>query len=513
MTSPDDFLPTRPGRKHARQRRPRILLCTPEITELPRGMGNAANIVCAKGGGLGDISAGLVRHLHANRRFELHVAMPRFDAHIIDTWQVRVSEVDKLVPVMHGKGIHLVSDSAFAHSSDPYAESEGHPRVQRALALQRQVINQLLDELQPDVVHCNDWMTGLIPAAARERGIRSLFTLHNVFTEYETPFEIDRSGVDVRRFAELLYMERFPDERVDNWKRNRVDMLASGIFAADRVNTVSPTFLRELIAGDFEDIVPPSVRRALRLKHAEGHALGILNAPRDSVTPQVSTFVERFTRNDFHKRKPINRAAFQRITGLRPDASSPLLLWPHRLFAQKAPELVLAIAPQLILKMGAQLALVANGSRELVRAFADLERRYPGRVVMRPFREEISELGKAASDFILMPSHYEPCGLPQMEGMRFGSLPIVRATGGLRDTVDELDLDADTGNGFVFEPPTAEALLAAVERAVAFHRQPPKLQRRVIRRVMGEGRERFSLARTAEQYIEVYEELLGSEAS
>ena len=100
-----------------------------------------------------------------------------------------------------------------------------------------------------------------------------------------------------------------------------------------------------------------------------------------------------------------------------------------------------------------------------------------------------------------------------MEGMRFGSLPIVRATGGLRDTVDELDLDADTGNGFVFEPPTAEALLAAVERAVAFHRQPPKLQRRVIRRVMGEGRERFSLARTAEQYIEVYEELLGSEAS
>ena len=504
MNPPSSFL--RP--RHARGGRPRILICTPEVTELPRGMGNAANLICAKGGGLGDISAGLVRHLYAQRSFELHVAMPKYDDRIRDLGRIGARELDLLVPVMHGKGIHLVSDSAFAHSAEVYAESEGHPRVQRAEAFQRQVINQLLDEIQPDVVHCNDWMTGLIPAAARERGIRSVFTVHNVFTELETPYDIDRSGIDVARFQSHLYMERFPEPGTDNWRGNRVDFLASGILAADAVNTVSETFLAELVDGEFPEIVPTGVRHALRLKHAEGNAHGILNAPRDAVAPSVSPYVLPYSRRDFASRKPVNREAFQREMGLDVDPHAPLFFWPHRLFEQKGPQLVLAIAPRMIEVMGVQIASVANGDPDLVRDFEDLERRYPGRVAHTRFREDLGERGKAGADFILMPSQYEPCGLPQMEGMRFGTLPVVRLTGGLRDTVDELDAHASTGNGFSFVPHTAEALLDAVSRAVAFHQLPLQVRRRTIRRVMGEGRNRFSLARTAERYIELYEGLL-----
>lgn len=508
MKPPSTFARTRP---RGGKRRPRILLCTPEVTELPRGMGNAANRISAKGGGLGDISAGLIRHLYSDRRFELHVALPRYDARIRDLAKITNRELDLLVPLMHGKGIHLVSDSAFSHSPEVYAESDAHPRTARALAFQRHVINQLLDELQPDIVHCNDWMTGLIPAAARDKGIRSVFTLHNVFTERETPDSIDRSGIDVARFQEHLYFERFPDPGADNWTDNRVDFTASAIHASDAVNTVSHTFLDEIVRGDFEGIVPDSVRLAIRARHADGAALGILNAPRDAVAPRLSRYARHFGVRDVARIKPLNKADFREQMGLHQEPSAPLFFWPSRLFAQKGPELLLKVLPELVTGSGIQLAIVAVGDRDVEEAFQVMEQRFPGKVALRPFREDLSELGKAGSDFILMPSRYEPCGLPQMEGMRFGTPPVARLTGGLRDTVDELDTGAETGNGFGFEDHTPAALRAAMERAVAFHRLPDRLRRRNLRRIMREGHERFSLARTAERYIDLYEELLGDE--
>lgn len=508
MQPPSSFLR---NRSRSGKRRPRVLLCTPEVTELPAGMGNAANRVSAKGGGLGDISAGLIRHLYADRRFELHVALPRYDTRIRDLAKITNRELDLLVPLMHGKGIHLVSDSAFSHSTDVYAESAAHPRTARALAYQRHVINQLLDELQPDIVHCNDWMTALIPAAARDKGIRSVFTLHNVFTELETPDAIDRAGIDVSRFMEHLYFERFPDPDTDNWGDNRVDFTASAVHAADAINTVSPTFLDEIVGGEFPAIVPASVRAAIRARHAEGAAHGILNAPRDAVAPRMSRHARNYGTRDVAQIKPLNKADFQERMGLHQDPIAPLFFWPSRLFAQKGPELLLAILPELVRGPGIQLAVVAVGDAEIEDAVRRMEQRFPGRVAFRRFDEGLSELGKAGSDFILMPSRYEPCGLPQMEGMRFGTPPVARLTGGLRDSVDELDAGAGTGNGFTFEAHAATALRGAMERAVAFHRLPDPLRRRNLRRVMREGRDRFSLAQTARRYIELYEGLLGDE--
>jgi glycogen synthase len=120
-------------------------------------------------------------------------------------------------------------------------------------------------------------------------------------------------------------------------------------------------------------------------------------------------------------------------------------------------------------------------------------------------------LGHAGSDFVLMPSRYEPCGLPQMIGPRFGALPIVRATGGLKDTIQPLNEGYTSGNGFVFTAHTSSALSAAIAQAVRFYAEPDETRRRTLQRVMHEGLERFTLANTAREYIRVYERLLADE--
>lgn len=124
------------------------------------------------------------------------------------------------------------------------------------------------------------------------------------------------------------------------------------------------------------------------------------------------------------------------------------------------------------------------------------------------FREELSLLGHAASDFVLMPSRYEPCGLPQMIGPRFGSLPIVRATGGLKDTISPLEPGYGAGNGFLFDRHTSDAFAGAIAAAMNFYREPEETRQAILQRIMRESLERFTLANTARRYIEVYERVL-----
>ncbi|MEM9072613.1 MAG: glycogen/starch synthase [Myxococcota bacterium] len=491
-----------------RRRRPRILLCTPEITELPEGLGNAANWIRAKGGGLGDISAGLISHLHRDERYDLHIAVPKYDRQIVGLGGVGIRELDQLGPTLQRRGVHLVRDSAFSTSPGVYAESDAHPRVQRAVAFQRTIINQLLDDVRPDIVHCNDWMTGLVPAAAKARGIHSVFTIHNVFTELASPDELDRAGIDVRRYLTDLYFEHYPGGSFeDTWFRNRADFAASGIFAADMVNTVSPSFLEELVEGVYDDVVPLGVVRAIRDKHAQGRALGILNAPNDTVDPRHPRWAERFAVADVMDGKRRNKAIFQQRMGLTVDPAAPLFLWPNRLYSQKGVRLLIDLM-QSPLAERMQVAVVANGDARTEEQIGVLALGSQGRIARQPFREQLSELGKAGSDYLLMPSRYEPCGLPQMEGPRFGTLPVVRSVGGLKDTVPPLDAATNTGVGFTFSEFTAEAFGAAVARAIAFHDLGAEVREQTLQRVMREAFEHHSLARVASHYVEVYESLL-----
>lgn len=491
--------------------KPRILIVTPEVTDLPEGMGNAAHIITAKGGGLGDISASLIHYLNASNRYELHVVLPKYDKSIKDLADITNEEIDRLAIILSGKGIHLINDSAFSYISNPYQDHIVHTRIRRAFAMQRFVINELLDKLKPDVVHCNDWMTGLIPPAAKAKGIKTLFTLHNIFTEKQTLMDIELSGLKPMEFAENLYYDVFPENIKENWSKyfsnNPVDFTASAIYAADIFNTVSETFLHELTENVFEDIVPQSIYKTIKDKAEEKRAFGIINAPNDKICPELLPNIVNFSVNNVIEKKVLNKLDFQEQMGLPKEPDTPLFFWPNRLYYQKAPDLLLDIAEYLIHKYQMQLAVVANGDPLIEEKFKLLDRKYKA-IAYRTFNDNLSNLGKAGSDFILMPSRYEPCGIPQMEATRFGTLPVIRATGGLKDTILHLDFINDTGNGFVFHQISKEGLEFAVKEALMFYAQPFSVRKKNIQRIMRQSKEDFNLEKTAGKYIELYDKLI-----
>lgn len=498
-------------------RRPRILLVTPEVTELPPGIGNLANFVSAKGGGLADISAALVAEL-LRLGLDIHIALPKYDRQISDYSGISGQELDRMVSLFQtSEAIHLAQDSAFSHLSQVYEQGGRSNALHRAEAFQRSVINQIFDVAMPPhgkmLVHCNDWMTGLIPAAARNRGMPTLFTVHNIFTDKDTLRNLERCGIDVSRFWRDLFMERHPDHVPNFWEHVGVDFLLSGIKGAHYVNTVSPTFLLEIVNGHFPDLITAQVRDEFRAKYQAGKATGIVNAPKSNVDPRIAPGLRRnYDETSVMEAKRENKLAFQEAMGLVVNPNAALFFWPHRLFSQKGPQLLADIALALTQHYwndGLQIAVVGNGDTHWEKAYGIISCGSRGRIAYQRFDANLSELGKAAADFILMPSLYEPCGLPQMEGMRYGTLPIVRATGGLKDTVQHLNPTNDTGNGFVFNDFTKDALWWGCTEAMHFFHRSETQRRRTIQRVMRESMTNFNLEKTTLQYVRIYERLLG----
>ncbi len=496
--------------------RPRILLVTPEVTELPAGFGNLANYVTAKGGGLADISAALVGEL-LRLDLDVHIALPKYDRQMSQRAAVPQDELDRMIGQFLSKeAVHLAQDPSFSYLRDVYETHGANTALHRAIAFQRAVINQILSVAMPEhgrmLVHCNDWMTGLIPAAAKVRGLPSLFTVHNIHSDQQTLRALEVYGINVGQFWKELFLNQHPDSVPDPWETVGVDLLLSGIRAADFVNTVSTTFLLEIINGYFPDLIPGQVRQELRAKNAVGAACGILNAPSSQADPRICRdLVHNYDEATLVTGKQQNKTAFQQHLHLEVDPEAPLFFWPHRLYHQKGPHLLEEIALALTEKYwddGLQIAIVGNGDPHRERAFGSISCGSRGRIAYQHFDPTLSELGKASADFILMPSLYEPCGLPQMEGMRYGTLPIVRATGGLKDTVQHLDVQNNLGNGFVFSDFIPSALWWACSEAMDFYRLSADVKIPIIQRVMRQSREDFSIEKTTLQYVRVYERLL-----
>ncbi len=481
---------------------------TPEITYLPDGMGNLSQRMSAKAGGLADVSASLVKALY-DLGADVHVALPNYRRMFhLDVASVFRLEFDKVSRALPEQRIHLAEDRIFYHRSSVYGEENS----QIALAFQREVINHTIPQVQPDLIHCNDWMTGLIPAVARRHGIHSLFTVHNIHTERTTLSRIEDRGIDAAEFWSHLYYQRAPGCYEETRSGNPVDLLASGIFAAAHVNTVSPTFLMEIVEG-YHSFIPDHLRNEIRAKAAAGCASGILNAPDPSFNPADDAYLtEHFSAEDFMEGKRKNKMIFQERTGLRVDPDAPLLFWPSRLDpVQKGCQLLTEILYQLTADyhgLGLQIGVVASGGFQ--RHFHDIVAQHGlhESVAVRDFSEEMSHLGYAASDFILMPSSFEPCGLPQMVAPKYGSLTIAHDTGGLHDTVEHLDLAGDTGNGFLFRDCNPQGLRWAIDQALDFFQRPADLKHRQISRIMREATQRFNHDATAAAYIELYEDML-----
>lgn len=492
-------------------KRPRILIVTPEITYLPSGMGNMACKLTAKAGGLADVSASLVAALF-DLGADVHVALPHYRRMFhIDVGQLISDELRVYKSRLPDSRIHLAEDRCFYYRDTVYSNSQNeNPKL--ALAFTREVVNNIIPTVQPDLIHCNDWMTGLIPGAARRMGIPCLFTVHNIHTHHLSLAQIEDSGIDAAEFWGNLYYTRVPFNYEESRNSNPIDMQTSGVFASHFINTVSPTFLEEIVNG-WHSFIPRPLREEIRNKYRAGCAAGILNAPDTSDNPATDPNLEvRYTSETHREAKRANKVSFQRKVGLEENPDAPLFFWPSRLDpAQKGPQLLTDILYRFMSrywKQRVQIAVVANGVYQ--QPFHDLVRHHDlyGRLAVCDFSQSLSQLGFAASDFTLVPSLFEPCGLPQMVGQIYGSLPVVHDTGGLHDTVEHFDVAKDLGNGFVFKIYDSRGLEWAMDKAMEFFKRPPDERERHVARIMREGLARFNHETCAKSYIDIYEKML-----
>ena len=493
------------------RRNPRILIVTPEITYLPSGMGNMANQMTAKAGGLADVSASLVSKLY-DLGADVHVALPHYRQMFhVDVGKLISEELRIYQSKLPNARIHLAEDRIFYYRNSVYSnDAWENPRI--SLAFQREVINNIIPIVKPDLIHCNDWMTGLIPSYARRLDIPCLFTVHNIHTHQITLAEIEDRGIDAAEFWLYLYFLRVPQNYEESRAHNQVDMLASGIFASHFINTVSPAFLGEIVNG-WHDFIKPHIRAEIVNKHNASCATGILNAPDPTYNPQTDEALPvKYTAADHREAKRANKLEFQRRAGLAENPDAPLFFWPSRLDpVQKGCQLLSDILYGIVSDYWhapLQVAVVANGAHQVHLRNIVIHHGFHDRVAVCDFREDLSRLAYAASDFTLIPSLFEPCGLPQMIACLYGSLPVARDTGGLHDTVKPLNAEAHAGNGFVFETYDAGGLRWAIDRAMDFHRLPAEARATEIERVMLESARTFNHEVCARQYIDLYEKMI-----
>lgn len=390
----------------------------------------------------------------------------------------------------------------------PYVGIDGgdHPDNHRRFALLSKVAAMVgcgaVPGWRPEIVHCNDWQTGLVPAYLHLSGLagrqaelpKTVFTIHNLhFGGFSDPSVMAELGLPTSFFS-INGLEFY----------GRFSMLKAGLFYADRVTTVSPTYAWEITTPEggrgFDGLL---AGRA----HA-GHLAGILNGVDyeqwDSRTDPA--LVAPYDAASVAKGKAANKAAVQAEFGLdaRPDAL--LLGLVSRFTDQKGVDLVLDAA-RFMVDSGAQLVLLGSGDLGLEQALAALPHGFPGQIAVRiGYDEALSHRIQAASDVFLVPSRFEPCGLTQMYALRYGALPLVRRTGGLADTVSEIG--EGRGTGFLFDAPTVEGLLGAFYHALGVYRRPDDWAA-ARQRAMAQD---FGWDRAALQYLDLFRSLMASGA-
>lgn len=309
---------------------PRVLVVTPEVTYLPDRMGSISGCLRAKAGGLADVSAALICELY-RQGADVHVAIPNYRAIFGDCLsEILKQEQRTMRRILPDERLHLAEDHAFTRRMTVYA-GDSDDNIRLSLAFQREVINTIIPRVAPDLVHCNDWMTGLIPAAAGRMGIPSLFSVHNVHTMEILLSNIEERGIDPTGFWESLYFSRMPNGYEGSRTANPVDLLVSGVFAASAVTVVSPTFLSEIITGS-QEMVSDHLRNEMLRKWESGATAGILNAPDPSFDPSSDPHLAAvYGPDNALESKAVNKMALQEKLGLTKNPTAPLAFWPSRL--------------------------------------------------------------------------------------------------------------------------------------------------------------------------------------
>ncbi len=420
----------------------------------------------AMSGGLADVSGALPKALRA-RLVGARIILPLYDTipqQLRDTMQFITSisvpvawrrqycgifeaKVDGVVYYFIDNLYYFKRGSLYGH----YDDAERFAFFSRAVLEVLKVI-----DYAPDIIHCNDWQTALIPVYLRlfyrdddrYRNIKTLFTIHNI--QYQGKFgkEIleDVFGIPSSESSLVEYGDC-------------INLMKGAIECAHRVSTVSPTYAKE--------ILDPWYSHGLDsiLREREWKLCGIVNGiDTDVYNPETDKAIVAHYSADNLEGKAADKAALQELMGLKRTDSIPLIAMVTRLVSHKGLDLVKARLDS-ILSFGVQMIVLGSGDYEYETFMYETANRYPDRFRLATgFNPDLAHKIYAGSDIFLMPSKSEPCGLSQMVALRYGSIPVVRETGGLRDTISDSGLGG--GNGFTFANYNADDMAHAVYRAV-----------------------------------------------
>jgi starch synthase len=467
----------------------------------------------AKTGGLGDVCAALPAVL-AELGVDVRLMMPAYPQALDTT--VRKRLVAELPELLGGPPSRIISaltpDShlplflfdcppLYQRDGDPYQDSDGRDwpdNAQRFALLSRAAadlaLGAVLPDWQADVVHCNDWHTGLLPAYLSLLGGHrpaTLFTIHNL--AFQGLFSAET-------FSSLgLPSGVFSPDGVECY--GKVSFLKAGIRYSDKLTTVSPTYAQEILTP----ALGCGLDGLLRARAAD--LVGILNGIDERVWSPV---------NDCHLPEPYDAEHLERKQASKAhvrdelhlvDDERPLIGILNRLTRQKMADTV-ASNVHKITAQGAQVALVGTGDKEIEAAFLSAANDYPGRVAVRiGYQEPLAHRLFAGADLVLAPARFEPCGLTPIYAMRYGTPPVVRTTGGMADSVIPVNRQttrAGTATGFAFEGDTGEDMLACLAQALTMY-EGSSSWRQIQFRAMKRD---FGWRNSACEYVRLYEELV-----
>jgi len=466
-----------------------------------------------KTGGLGDVAAALPMALRRAQQ-DVRVLLPYYPAlKKAFPGAQPVATIPALAPALpparllaaEAAGLPLLlldCPALYDRPGNPYLDALGHDWADNAsrfglLSRVAALLGQAGTPLtwRPDVVHAHDWQTALAPAFLHyEGGAASVVTVHNIAFQ----------GCFARPMLAALGL---PDEawRFDGVEyHGQLSFLKAGLQFASRLSTVSPTYAREIQDEAFGYGLAPLLR------HRRAHLQGILNGIDSEIWNPATdpALAEPYAANRLAAKRA-NKTALQREMGLEASADRPLFGVISRLTLQKGLDLLLTVADG-IPHLPAQLVVLGSGDKAMETGFQALAARHPGQIaVCLGFDEGLAHRIEAGADCFLMPSRFEPCGLNQMYSLRYGTPPLVRATGGLADTVVDVDdatLADKTASGFVLAEETPHALWLTMERVTRTWQD-----KRLWQRIQQNGMRRdFSWAPAAAEYIQLYRDAVAA---
>ncbi|WP_302489096.1 glycogen synthase GlgA [uncultured Mitsuokella sp.] len=466
----------------------------------------------AKTGGLADVAGSLPKALKAEG-VDVRVIMPKFGKipekfrnameHIYDgeipvSWRSKYVGLDKLE--QDGVTYYFVDNEEYFKREGFYGYGDD---AERFSFFCRAVLNLLpAMDFWPDVIHTNDWHSGLVnvflklehQGDERYQNIRTLYTIHNLKYQGVFPKDVmgDVLGLDWKYFnnGDLEFYDA-------------VNFMKGGLIYADYISTVSKTYAQEIQYEYFGEHLDGLLRSR------KDTLFGIVNGI-DYNVYNPATDKNLYENYDVATldRKADNKVLLQKDLGLPISRRTPMVAMVSRLVAAKGLDLVVRMMDEILQHEDIQFVLLGTGDKEYEDWFKGLAWRFPTKVSANiRFSNQLAQRIYAASDIFLMPSNYEPCGIGQLIALRYGSIPVVRETGGLKDTVIPYDKYIKQGNGFLFSDYNAHEMMYALKRALSAYENYEEWKQ-IVENAMNSD---YSWKESAREYKALYEKLMGSE--